>query len=127
MVVGRRPASAPIALALMRVALLGGVFGDPMGEYAASAPEAVLLRALRGLGHDVEPRSVGTYLPQSLRADVWHVNHFGVAAYQLALSGTGPFVFTPHSGFLLVEGARTSSALERGLEELVLRRADVVV
>jgi glycosyltransferase involved in cell wall biosynthesis len=111
----------------MRVALLGGVFGDPMGEYAASAPEAVLLRALRTLGQEVDSLPVSERLPPKLSADVFHAHHFGVGAYELALASLRPFVFTPHSGFLLVQGARSPSRLERALEEYVLRNADLVI
>jgi D-inositol-3-phosphate glycosyltransferase len=118
----RRVASRP-----MRIALIGGVFGDVMEQYAVSAPEAVLLRFLRALGHDVDHLPLSERPPLGLAADVFHANHFGVATYYLALAAARPLVFTPHSGFLLVEGARTKSRLERALEARVLGAADVVV
>lgn len=111
----------------MKIALLGGAFGDPMGEYATSAPEAVLLRSLRALGQEVVPLPLHPRVPPTLKADVFHANHFGIATYTLSLGGAHPLVFTPHSGFLLVEGARSHSRLERTLEEHALHTADIVV
>lgn len=111
----------------MRIALLGGVFGSPMGEYALSAPENVLRRFLGEAGHEVLPLSISDAPRPAQAPDVWHANHFGAGAYHLAVSGAGPFVFTSHNPFLVSDYAVEESRLEWALQGLVLRRADAVV
>lgn len=111
----------------MLIGLLGGVFDDPMGRYAESAPENVLRKFLTEAGHDVVPLSAGRRVPSRLRCDVYHGHHFGTAAYQLALGGFRPFVFTSHNPFLVSDFPVAESRLERELQRLVLRVADAVV
>ena len=111
----------------MRIALLGGVFGSPMGRYALSAPENVLLRFLGEAGHDVVPLSISEGPRVQPPPAVWHANHFGAGAYHLAVSGAGPLVFTSHNPFLVSDHPFAESRLERALQRLVLQRADAVV
>lgn len=111
----------------MRIALLGGVFGSPMGKYALSAPENVLLRFLSEAGHDVVPLSISEPPRLAELPDVWHANHFGAGAYHLAWSGARPLVFTSHNPFLVSDYPVAESRLERSLQALLLRRADAVV
>lgn len=111
----------------MRIALLGGVFGSPMGEYALSAPENVLRRFLGEAGHEVLPLSISGAPRPPQAPDVWHANHFGAGAYHLAVSGAGPLVFTSHNPFLVSDYPVEESRLERALQGFVLRRADAVV
>ncbi len=113
----------------MRIALLGGVFGSPMGKYALSAPENVLLRFLGDAGHDVVPLSISEppRLAGAALPDVWHANHFGAGAYHLAWSGARPLVFTSHNPFLVSDYPVPESRLERALQAQLLRRADAVV
>lgn len=98
-----------------------------MGAYAASAPEAVLLRFLTEAGHEVVPMSAGRRASLAEPADVYHAHHFGVAAYHLTAAGARPFVFTSHNPFLVSDFPVPESRLERALQRLVLRRADAVV
>ena len=101
----------------MRIALLGGVFGSPMGKYALSAPENVLLRFLSEAGHDVVPLSISEppRLAGAALPDVWHANHFGAGAYHLAWSGARPLVVTSHNPFLVSDYPVEESRLERSL------------
>lgn len=111
----------------MRIALLGGVFGSPMGRYALSAPENVLLKFLGEAGHEVLPLSISEAPRPAAVPDVWHANHFGAGAYHLAFSGARPLVFTSHNPFLVSDYPVVESRLERTLQALLLRRADAVV
>jgi glycosyltransferase involved in cell wall biosynthesis len=111
----------------MRIALLGGVFGSPMGRYALSAPENVLLKFLGEAGHEVLPLSISEAPRPAAPPDVWHANHFGAGAYHLAFSAARPLVFTSHNPFLVSDYPVVESRLERMLQALLLRRADAVV
>jgi glycosyltransferase involved in cell wall biosynthesis len=111
----------------VRVVLTGGVFDDAMGAFALSAPENVLAGFLRELGHDVLGISSGRQLPPAVAGDVFHANHFGIAAYELALSGLRPFVFTSHNPFLVSDFPVEESRLEHALRGMTLRAADAVV
>ncbi len=111
----------------MRIGLLGGVFGSPMGAYALSAPENVLLRYLTEAGETVVPLSISEPPRLSPLPDVWHANHFGVGAYHLAFSGASPFVFTSHNPFLVSDFPVPESRLERWLQRYTLNRADAIV
>ena len=111
----------------MRIGLLGGVFGSPMGKYALSAPENVLLRFLTEAGHEVLPLSISEAPRPAVLPDVWHANHFGAGAYHLALSGARPLAFTSHNPFLVSDYPVEESRLERSLQALLLRRADAVI
>jgi glycosyltransferase involved in cell wall biosynthesis len=111
----------------VRIALSGGVFGGAMATYASSAPEAVLARAFEAAGHEVLTLPASVEVPLTLNADVYYANHFGIAAYHLAVSGARPFVFTSHNPFLASGYPQEESRLERALQRLVLRRADAVV
>lgn len=71
--------------------------------------------------------SAGAPLPPGIEVDVFHVNHFGVAAYDMALTGRSPFVFTSHNPFLASDFAVPESRLEHAMQGLVLRRADAIV
>lgn len=98
-----------------------------MAAYAGSAPEQVLRRYLEEAGHEVVSLYVWDRPARWPSADVYHVNHFGTAAYELALSGVGPLVFTPHDGFLLTERVENQSRIDHALQARVFRRADAVV
>lgn len=111
----------------MKVALLGGVFDDPMGGLARSAPENVLRRFLTEAGQEVVPLSVHRSVPLGAAADVYHGNHYGLGSYHLALAGARPFVFTSHDPFLASGQASSGSRLEHELQRLVLRSADAIV
>ena len=111
----------------MKILLTGGVFEDPMGEFALSAPENVLRQFLRELGHDVDGRSSGKRPRLDDGADVVHSHHFGVAAYYLAVAGVRPLVFTSHNPFLVSDFPVPESRLEHALQKLVLTSADTVV
>jgi glycosyltransferase involved in cell wall biosynthesis len=110
----------------VKIALFGGVFESPMGGYALSAPENVLRRFLTEAGHEVIPMSVARTTSLAVRADAYHVNHFGPAGYWLAIAGARPLVFTSHNPFL-ASGKREESRLEHGLQALLLRSADAIV
>lgn len=111
----------------MRIALSGGVFGGAMATYASSAPEAVLARAFVAAGHEVITLPASLEVPRSLDADVYYVNHFGIAAYHVAASGVRPFVFTSHNPFFASEYPQRESRLEHELQRFVLRQADAIV
>lgn len=107
--------------------MTGGVFEDSMGEFALSAPENVLAAELRRVGHDVLGVSNGRPLPRGLDGDVFHANHFGAGACQLAWSGLRPFVFTSHNPFLVSDYPMPESRLEHAIQRATLRAADAVV
>lgn len=98
-----------------------------MAAYAGSAPEHLLGRYLQEAGHEVVPLYVWDRPGRWPIADVYHVNHFGTAAYELALSGVGPLVFTPHDGFILSDRVENESRVDRTFRALVFRRADAVI
>jgi glycosyltransferase involved in cell wall biosynthesis len=111
----------------VKIALLGGVFEDPMGAYARSAPENVLRGFLAEAGHEVVPMSAGRLVSLGAPADVYHANHFGVGAYHLALAGARPFVFTSHNPFLVSDCESSESRVEHALQRKTLERADRIV
>jgi glycosyltransferase involved in cell wall biosynthesis len=111
----------------VKIALFGGLFESSMNTYAASAPEAVLLHFLRQANRDVVPMSAGRRPSLGVAADVYHFNHFGVAAYYAALAGVRPFVFTSHNPFLVSSFALDESRIDHFLQRLVMRHADAIV
>jgi glycosyltransferase involved in cell wall biosynthesis len=111
----------------VKIALLGGIFENPMGSYAASAPEAVLRSGLRRRGHEVIGMSVGRFPSLAEPCDVYHVHHFGVGGYALAAAGARPLVVTSHNPFLVSPFPVPESRLEHRLQGLLLRAADAVV
>ncbi len=111
----------------MRIALFGGVFSNPLGQYALSAPENVLLRFLREAGHDVVPLSIDAAPKFDATVDVYHANHFGLAAYGLLMAGAAPFVFTSHNPFLVSDFPVAESRIDRALQPRVFNGADAVV
>lgn len=111
----------------MRVALLGGIFGNPMHTFSTSPPEAVVKRFVEEAGHEIVPLSVHRLVPFGVPADLYHANHFGLAAYHLALTRAGPFVFTPHNPFLVSDFDETESRADHWLQQHVFDRADAVI
>jgi glycosyltransferase involved in cell wall biosynthesis len=111
----------------VKIVLTGGIFGDPMGQFATSPLEAVLRRFLTEAGHEVVPVSTHSPVPLAAPADVYHAHHFGTAPYHLALNRVGPLVFTSQNPFLISDFDESESRADRTLQGLVLRRADAVV
>jgi glycosyltransferase involved in cell wall biosynthesis len=110
----------------VRIALFGGVFESPMAGVALSAPENVLRRYLIELGHEVVPMSIDRAPSLTVPADVYHVNHFGLAGYAVALARARPLVFTSHNPFL-ASGLGEESRLEHRLQHALLHAADAIV
>lgn len=111
----------------MRIALLGGIFGDAMGTYSTSPLEATLRRFLAEAGHEVIALSTHSPVPLAESADVYHAHHFGTGTYHLALARVGPLVFTPQNPFLISDFDETESRADRFLQGRVFAAADALV
>jgi glycosyltransferase involved in cell wall biosynthesis len=111
----------------VRIALLGGIFGDSMQEYSIAPLEAVLRHYFVELGHEVVALSTHRPVPFAEPVDVYHGHHFGVGTYDLALSGARPLVFTPQNPFLISDFGTSESRADHMLQQAVFGAADAVV
>jgi glycosyltransferase involved in cell wall biosynthesis len=107
---------------LVRIGLVGGIFGKPekYREVVATTPETMLAAGLRERGHDVTVR--GHFGPFDFNnVDVLHVHHLAYGAVAAASSHADvPFVFTSH-------WFRQRSRSRRLAMRYVMSRADASV
>jgi glycosyltransferase involved in cell wall biosynthesis len=108
---------------MMRICLLGGIFGKPAGYRAAvtNTPETVLAAGLRERGHAVETFGL-TRSPGDLsRFDIVHAHHLARGTVGAAAQRRrGALVFTSHA-------SAQPSISRRLAQRYVLARADAMV